>query len=68
VDVRTTGGFWHLVSVDSITTGKVPTFDEAETALVKAEWMAEQRAESRRKTFEAMKARYGIVLPATQAR
>jgi hypothetical protein len=53
---------WRLVRVDSITPGRVPSLDEVEPD-VKAEWIAEQRAESRRKSFEAMKGRYELWLP-----
>jgi peptidyl-prolyl cis-trans isomerase C len=54
---------WHLVWVDSITPGRVPAFEEVEPD-VKAEWVAEQRAGAKRKAFEAMRARYEVVLPA----
>jgi len=54
---------WHLVWVDSITPGRVPAFEEVESD-VKAEWVAEQRAGAKRKAFEAMRARYEVVLPA----
>jgi len=54
---------WHLVWVDSITPGRVPAFEEVEPD-VKAEWVAEQRADAKRKAFEAMRARYEVVLPA----
>ena len=54
---------WHLVWVDSITPGRVPAFEEVEPD-VKAEWMAERRADAKRKAFEAMRARYEVVLPA----
>ena len=53
---------WHLVWVDSMTPARVPAFEEVEPE-VKAEWVAEQRAEFKRRAFEAMKARYEIVLP-----
>ena len=53
---------WHLVWVDSITPARVPAFEEVEPD-VKSQWIAEQRAESRRKSFEAMKARYELWLP-----
>jgi hypothetical protein len=52
---------WHLIWVDSMTPGRVPAFEEAEP-MVKSEWITEQRAESKRKMFEAMKARYEIIL------
>jgi len=54
---------WHLVWIDSLTPGRVPAFEEIE-ADVKAEWTAEQRAETKRKAFEAMRERYEVVLPA----
>ncbi len=53
---------WHLVYVDSLTPGRVPEFEEVEPE-VKAEWTAEQRAETKRKAYEAMRARYEVVLP-----
>jgi hypothetical protein len=42
---------------------RVPPFEEIE-ATVKSVWMDEQRAEAKRKMFEAMRTRYQIVLPA----
>jgi peptidyl-prolyl cis-trans isomerase C len=59
---------WHLVWVDSLTPGRVPAFEEVDAALVKSEWISEQRAELKRQAFEAMKARYEIVLPITRAK
>ena len=53
---------WHLVWVDSLTPARVPAFEEVETE-AKTEWMADQRAETRRRAYEAMRARYEIVLP-----
>jgi hypothetical protein len=53
---------WHLVWLDSLTPSRVPAFEEVETE-AKAEWIAEQRAETRRRAFETMRARYEIVLP-----
>jgi peptidyl-prolyl cis-trans isomerase C len=55
---------WHLVWVDSLTPRRVPAFEEVETE-AKAEWIADQRAETRRRAYEAMRARYEIVLPAS---
>jgi peptidyl-prolyl cis-trans isomerase C len=54
---------WHLVWVESLTPSRVPAFEEVE-ADVKTEWIADQRAETRRRAYEAMRARYEIVLPA----
>lgn len=53
---------WHLVWVTSSVPGRVPAFEEIEGA-VRAGWLDEQRAEARRRAFEAMAARYQIVLP-----
>jgi peptidyl-prolyl cis-trans isomerase C len=53
---------WHLVFVDSLTPGRVPEFEEVE-ADVKSAWVADQRADFKRKAYEAMRARYEIVLP-----
>jgi len=52
---------WHLIWVDSLTPGRLPSFDEVEPA-VKSEWQAEQRAEARRKAYEALRGRYEIVV------
>jgi len=53
---------WHLVWVTSNEPGRVPAFEEVEGA-VRAGWVDEQRVEARRQAFEAMAARYQIVLP-----
>ena len=58
---------WHLVFVESIAPARVPTFEEIE-ADVKAEWLGEQRAQSKRKRFDAMRARYEVKLPASVER
>lgn len=54
---------WHLVFVESILPARVPGFAEAEEA-VEAAWMAEQRDTFERRAYEAMRARYEVVLPA----
>jgi peptidyl-prolyl cis-trans isomerase C len=53
---------WHLIWVDSVTPGRVPAFEEI-AATVKAEWITDQRAEYKRQMFEAMRARYQVILP-----
>lgn len=53
---------WHLVWVDSLTPARVPAFEEVEPD-VRTAWIEEQRAEIREKAFEAMRARYEVVLP-----
>jgi parvulin-like peptidyl-prolyl isomerase len=58
---------WHLIFIDSITPSRVPTFEEVE-ADAKSEWIEERRAASKRKMFEAMRARYQVVLPEPAAK
>jgi peptidyl-prolyl cis-trans isomerase C len=53
---------WHLVWVESMTSARVPAFEEVEPE-VRSEWVADQRAEFKRQAFEAMRACYDIVLP-----
>ncbi|HEY7204444.1 MAG TPA: peptidylprolyl isomerase [Methylomirabilota bacterium] len=53
---------WHLVWVTSQAPGRVPAFEEVEGA-ARIAWMDEQRAETRRRAFEAMAARYQVILP-----
>jgi hypothetical protein len=53
---------WHLVWVESMTPARVPVFDEVEQD-VKTGWIEDQRAEIRQRAFEAMRARYQVVLP-----
>jgi peptidyl-prolyl cis-trans isomerase C len=53
---------WHLVWVDSLTSARVPAFEEVETD-ARDGWIADQRADTRRRAYEAMRARYEIVLP-----
>jgi peptidyl-prolyl cis-trans isomerase C len=53
---------WHLVWIDALTPSEPPAF-ETVAAEAKADWLSEQRSEAKRATFEALKARYEIVLP-----
>jgi peptidyl-prolyl cis-trans isomerase C len=53
---------WHLVFVDAIAQQRVPALEEIESE-VKSEWVAARRAEAKRKAYEAMRARYQVVLP-----
>jgi hypothetical protein len=53
---------WHLVFIEAVAPGRTPAFEEIQAA-VKAEWIEAQRAEMRSRAFDAMKARYEIVLP-----
>jgi hypothetical protein len=54
---------WHLVFVSALTPGRVPALEEVE-ADVKTAWRADQQAEAWRKAYEAMRAKYELVLPA----
>jgi peptidyl-prolyl cis-trans isomerase C len=57
---------WHLVWVESMTPARVPAFEEVEPE-VRSAWMVDQRAEIKRQAFEAMRARYDIILPGVAA-
>jgi hypothetical protein len=59
---------WHLVWIDALWPRHVPSFAEADPEQVKAAWIDAQRAESRRAAFEAMRAKYDVVLPGADAR
>lgn len=54
---------WHLVFISALEASRVPAFEEVE-ADVKSEWINDQRMQAKRKAYEAMKARYQVVLPA----
>lgn len=53
---------WHLIDVRSLTPARVPDFEEIAPE-VKADWIAEQGQIARARAYEAMRARYEIVLP-----
>jgi parvulin-like peptidyl-prolyl isomerase len=53
---------WHLVWVDAMTPSLAPAFEEVEPD-VRTGWIEERRAEIRQQAFEAMRARYEVVLP-----
>lgn len=57
---------WHLVRIEAITPGRVPAFDEVDSSQLKSEWVSDQRAESKSQSFEVMKKRYKVILPAAQ--
>jgi peptidyl-prolyl cis-trans isomerase C len=52
---------WHVVWVESMTPARVPAFEEVEPE-VRSEWVAEQRTAFKRQAYEAMRARYEIIL------
>nr|WP_249812922.1 peptidylprolyl isomerase [Bradyrhizobium sp. 141] len=53
---------WHLIFVDSAAPRRVPAFEEIESD-IKASWVADQRAQAKAKAYDAMRARYQVVLP-----
>jgi peptidyl-prolyl cis-trans isomerase C len=54
---------WHLIHVESSEPSRMPSFEEIEPD-VKAEWVVDERAQAKRRAYEAMRARYEVVLPA----
>jgi hypothetical protein len=58
---------WHLIWIDSLSPSRIPTFEEVQPA-VKSEWVADQREQAKRKRFDAMRARYQVILPEFSAR
>jgi peptidyl-prolyl cis-trans isomerase C len=58
---------WHLVWIDAVTPAHTPTFAEADRAEVKSAWIDEQRAASKRTAFDAIRAKYEVVMPRAKA-
>jgi hypothetical protein len=54
---------WHLVLIEALTPGRIPAFDEVDRAQIESAWLDSRRAESKRKAFDAMRAKYEVVLP-----
>ena len=54
---------WHLVFVDSLIPSRAPDFAEIESH-VKTAWLTEQKAWAWRQAYEAMRAKYTVLLPA----
>jgi hypothetical protein len=57
---------WHLVFVDTVIPGRVPAFEEIESD-VKTAWLGEQKAAAWRKAYDAMRAKYTVLLPGPPA-
>ncbi|MBS0321755.1 MAG: peptidyl-prolyl cis-trans isomerase [Proteobacteria bacterium] len=57
---------WHLVYIDSLTPGRIPSFEEIEPD-VKLGWMSAKREEVRARMYADMRAKYEVVLPAMDA-
>ena len=54
---------WHLVFVESLTPARVPAFEEVETD-VKTAWLGARKAAGWEETYEKMRAKYELILPA----
>ena len=54
---------WHLVFVDTVIPGRVPTFEEMEPD-IKTAWLAEQKATAWQKAYAEMRGKYSVMLPA----
>ena len=55
---------WHLVFVDSFVPGRTPAFAEVEPE-VKTAWLGAQKEQAWRKAYQAMRAKYTVLLPAS---
>src|SRR5271167_3667433 len=53
---------WHLVYVDTVIPGRIPAFEEMEPD-VKTAWLAEQKQQAWQKAYQAMRAKYTVLLP-----
>ena len=54
---------WHVIFVEALTPGHVPTFEEVEPD-VRTSWNADQRTEAWNRAYEKMRAKYQLVMPA----
>ncbi len=54
---------WHLVYVDTVIPGRIPALEEIEPE-VKAAWLGEQKQLAWQKSYEEIRARYTVLLPA----
>ena len=54
---------WHLVLIETITPGRIPSFEEVDPEQLKSEWTTEKREETKRKAFADIRKRYEIVVP-----
>ncbi len=58
---------WHCVFVDTVVPGRIPAFEEVEPD-VKTAWLGEQKAQAWKKAYDAMRAKYIVLLPAPPAK
>jgi hypothetical protein len=57
---------WHLVWIDAIDPGRVPTFAEVEHT-VKARWIDEQYREIKASALADMRSQYSVIVPVIEA-
>ena len=57
---------WHIVRAEELKAGEMPNYEQVEVE-VRERWMIEQRDAAKRAGFEAMLARYEVVLPSKEA-
>ncbi len=57
---------WHLVFVESLSAERAPAFEEIETE-VRASWQNHQRSEFKQAAYDAMRAKYEVVMPSDAA-
>ena len=54
---------WHLVYIDTVVPGRVPAFEEIQPE-VKSAWLGMQKAQAVHQDYDALRARYTVLLPA----
>ena len=55
---------WHLVFIDAMTPQRIPDFEEIEPEVRNA-WIEDHREKTRDKMYQAMRARYEVVVPSS---
>lgn len=53
---------WHLIYIDKVIPGRVPSFGEVASD-VKTAWLGEQKAAAWQKAYDEMRAKYTVMLP-----
>ncbi len=53
---------WHLVFVDTVVPGRIPSLEEIESE-AKIAWLGEQKATAWKKAYKEMRAKYAVLLP-----
>jgi peptidyl-prolyl cis-trans isomerase C len=54
---------WHLIFIDSFTSGRIPAFEEIEPD-IKTAWLTDQKQRAWAKAYADMRAKYAVFLPA----